>query len=132
MLERGRLRGHKREDGENDDGGDHEPFAAEQVRQQPEGQRADRRADQAGGPDFSELRHRQFQLAGNRRRGIADGLRIEAVERRHQHAQHEDSDLIANDRVAVDEFNDVDFDFGHGALPPALSLQKSLRVFSII
>ena len=67
-----------------------------------------------GRADLSELRHRQVDHGGDRGGGVADRLGVEAVERRHQHAQDQNADLKAGDRMAVDEIDDVDFTGGHG------------------
>jgi hypothetical protein len=54
---------------------------------------------------------------GDRGGGIADRLGVEAVERRHQHAQDQNADLKTGHRMTVDQFDDVNFRCGHGAPP---------------
>jgi hypothetical protein len=47
------------------------------------------------------LRHRQVDNRGNCRRGIADRLGVEAVQRGDEHAQNQNADLKPRDRMAV-------------------------------
>ena len=87
-----------------------------------------------GGADLSELRHRQMDHPGDRRRGIADRLGVEAVERRDQHAEDKDADLKARDRMPVDKIDDVDFGhyLGHGhGFPPNLPGLHGRAIVSI-
>jgi hypothetical protein len=65
---------------------------------------------------LAELRHWQMDHRGDRRRGIADGLRVEAVERGDKHAQDQNADLKPCHRMPVDQCDGVDFG-GHERPP---------------
>jgi hypothetical protein len=63
---------------------------------------------------------------GDRRRGIADRLGVEAVERRNQHAQDQNTDLKTGDRMPVDQIDDIDFAGCHWRFPPLQWYPKTL------
>lgn len=110
--QRGRRSGQQAEDAEYDDRRDHEALAAESIGQRPEAQRSERGPDQPGREYRAEHFPRQIERLPNRRRSVADRLRVVAVDRRRNHAQYENADLISGDRVTVDSIVYID-DGGH-------------------
>jgi len=111
-VQRRRLSGQQAEDAEYDDRRDHEPLAAESIGQRSEAQRPDGGSDKPGREYRAEHFPRQIERLRNCRRGIADRLRVIAVDRRRHHAQYENADLVSGDRVPVDGVIDID-DRGH-------------------
>jgi hypothetical protein len=75
--------GGERADAEGGRAEDDDFLPPDAVRDRAEDQRADHQSEQAGAEHRSERAARKAPVAGKIRRDIADGLRIEAVEKEH-------------------------------------------------
>jgi hypothetical protein len=109
------------EEAEDRDRGQHHRFPADAIRHRPAQERADGEAEEArrehpfeAGADGAAF---DAPALGHRRHDIADELRVEAVQHRHQPADRHQRDLEPAHPGAVDELRDVDRLPCHG-FPP--------------